>query len=279
MLLVMTMHDSVSTFKKLLVIGDSFARYDERETHWAHLWMMSYGGTTVHFGNGGNNAVNIVNGFEHEYRDKHWDFDGAVFHIPDFYRTEVLNFKHDPATENISNRLTFYNEIGMPDMIDHVINGNDFVYREPALSHYKDYTPEVVQLYYYLLSLDRNSEQFKQFMSEPGRSYQDINMMQSAEQLYNSVSPRWLARANYHALKYFNLLMASRNKPVCFIFNPGIGRGTMNHYDVYFKDLSNIWLMEITSENVGDNHISLDNAKVCAKLFDAHNKQAKIFPL
>lgn len=263
---------------KLLVIGDSFARLDDVQRHWADLWIESYGGSAIHIGMPGSNAVNIVNEFEFIYKDREWDFDGAVFHIPDFFRTEVLTYKYDPKHEEPNGKLKCWDMLTQDILIEHTLNGDQDL--QNLVSDYLDpYSLEPSQIYYYLMSRDPESANSKKFFNNSQRSQRDQNMLNAAINHYNTASPRWLARANYHALKNFNLQMTINNKPVCFIFNPGVDSPVFDHYLMHFNGLSNIWHMNIISENIGDNHVSIENAQICAEMFDSYNKTAKIFPI
>ncbi len=263
---------------KLLVIGDSFARYDNEQTHWARQWLLPYGGTTIHMGFGGNNAVNIVNEFEHKYMDKDWDFDGAIFQVPDFFRVEGAPLKFEPTTD-ATLPLSYYDSaLSHPDLIKDSLNGNSTIHATLAEStnkFFQHYWLENMQLFYYLAMLDKESAAYQLFVKR--KDPRDMNILEAAEKLYTSISPRWLIRANYHALKYFNLLMASKNIPVCFVFNPGIDVKTMGYFYKHFKGLSNIWHMNINSTNIGDNHIALKPAVECAQMWDEHNKITGVF--
>jgi hypothetical protein len=267
---------------KLLVIGDSFACYDDTQSHWAAQWMLNKGGTTTHIGIGGSNAVNIVNEFEYTYRSTPWDFDAAVFHVPDFVRTEVTVFGRPSHLDNPINRVNLYYALDHTSMMEHVINGEQNLLPQDVRNFYYPYLLESVQLPYFLHELDPESErtqQFKANYTSYGVTQYDLNMMATAASHYNTASSRWLTRANYHALKNFNLQMQLNNKPVCFILNPYLGPEKLAEYRQHFTGLSNIWRMDVISENVGENHVSLENARICAKQFDSYNKHAKIFPI
>lgn len=262
---------------KLLVIGDSYARYDCTHSHWAAQWMLSKGGTTTHIGMGGNNAVNIVNEFEHTYRSQQWDFDAVVFHVPDFVRTEVTVFKQSQHLDNPNGRANLYYALDHTVLMEHIINGEQNLLSQDVRNFYHPYSLESVQLPYFLYGLEPESERTQQFMSD--RTQYDLNMIATASSHYSTASSRWLTRANYHALKNFNLQMQLNNKPVCFILNPYLGPEKLAEYRQHFTGLSNIWRMDVVSENVGDNHVSLENARICANRFDSYNKQAKIFSI
>lgn len=231
-------------------------------------------------GFGGNNAVNIVNEFENRYSDIDWDFDGAIFQIPDFFRVEGAPIKFEKPSDPTA-QLSYYDAIlSDPNLINDALNGTSIIRAELSNStkdFFRYYWLENMQLFFYLAMLDKESESYQKFASR--KDPRDLNILKCAEELYKSISPRWLIRANYHALKYFNLLMASRNKPVCFVFNPGIDPKTMEYFSNSFKGLSNIWHMNINSENIGDNHVPLETARECAKLWYKHNKVAGIFPV
>lgn len=265
---------------KVLVIGDSFARFDKENSHWAREWISQFGGTTIHMGFGGNNVVNVINEFEHHYNNNEWDFDGVIFQIPDLYRLEGAPVKYE-YPEDASVSFAYYDAgLSHPGLIEDILNGNSII--NPSIttvtnSYFQHYWFENMQLFFYLAMLDKDSDAYKVFANR--KDNRDMNILAAAEKLYTAISPRWLVRANYHALKYFNLLMASHNKPVCFVFNPGIDPKTMGYFSNSFKGLSNIWHMNINSENIGDNHVSLKVARECAKMWYKHNKITRIFPV
>lgn len=260
---------------KLLVLGDSFAKFDDIETHWAYQWLLPYGGTTQHMGEGGASAVTVINHFEDYYKNKSLDFDGVIFQVPDFYRTEAVIPKFDDSN-SIPNLELFDACFSHPDLLNHSINGNDDtanVYS--ALPRYfSKYRIDRTQLMYYLSAIDPSSEVFKYLHA---RDISESNILNTSKKLYSSISPRWLIRANYQSLKYFNLLMKENNKPVCFVFNPGVGLGTFKYIKEYFTNLPNVWFMDIKSDNIGENHVPLASAIECGKSWDNHNKNTGIF--
>jgi|LauGreDrversion4_2_1035121.scaffolds.fasta_scaffold85648_5 hypothetical protein len=257
--------------RKILVIGDSFANIDPEHSHWVDIWAKQHRDLSVeHFFHPGNNAVNIVSEFEACYKSP-YDFDFAVFHVPDFFRSEVASNVNNVPTTGID-RTVFLDEIFKnAELLSAIVRGPDDAYKNLLPEYASKFTLEYSQIFYWLTTLDR--EQLEEFIKD--KTPRDISIIEHTAKLYESASPRWIFRSNLTALKYFESLMKIHNIPCCFVLNPG-------HTEVEVQTITSqidlpFWHMKTRSENIGNNHVSLTHAKECAILFEQYNNDKQLF--
>lgn len=257
--------------RKILVVGDSFATLDPEHSHWVDQWAATKSNLSVeHFGCPGNNAVNVVAEFEIAYQPP-YDFDFVVFQIPDFFRTEVAS-KVNSVPVTPACRAVFLNEfLQNSELMSATLNSSSDAYKDLLPEYASKFTLEQVQTYYWLLSMD--PEQLEEFSKT--RTPRDMSIVEHTARLYESISPRWMFRSNLTALKYFNSQLKHYNIPCCFVLNPG-------HNDLEVENITKnidlpIWHMNIRSENIGCNHVPLTYAVECAILFEQYNNAHRLF--
>jgi hypothetical protein len=255
---------------KILVIGDSFAKFDPVHLHWVDIWSQQYGLDVEHFAHPGNNAVNIVSEFEIKYKEP-YDFKFAVFQVPDFFRSEVASLVTTDSVHPFD-RTVFQNDfLKNKELLEQTINSNTEAYMDLLPEYASKFRLEHVQSFYWLMHYDQTA--IKNFIRE--KSPRDVSIVEHARRFYESASPRWVFRSNLTALKYFNTLMQLNDIPCCFVLNPGLDELEVNAITSAIN--LPFWHMAVRSENIGDNHVSLTHAQECATLFEQYNNDRKLF--
>ncbi len=256
----------------ILVIGDSFAKFDQEHLHWVDIWAQKYGLDVEHFAHPGGNALNIVSEFDIHYKDN-YDFKFVFFQVPDFFRSEVASLV---TTEPVNpfDRTVFLNDfLKNKELLVETQNNNTEAYKDLLPEYASKFGLEHVQSFYWLMHYDQTA--IKNFILK--KNPRDVSIVEHARRFYESASPRWIFRSNLMALKYFNKLMQSKNIPCCFVLNPGLDNLEVEAVTAAI-DLP-FWHMAIRSENIGDNHVSLTHAQECATLFEQYNSDRKLFLL
>ena len=243
---------------KALVCGDSFALLDKKHGHWLKIWAERHHGTTEHIGISGGNHVDIVH---HLLQTVRWsDYDIVFYCITDFFR---LYGSNQAALKN-------------PRVQDIPYNDHSAIYALLRLNNSRDERHDHDWAQIMTVSEERDYtwiQNCTQYAVMP-RMYGDDP---SATALYDNISIRWLALANYTALQLLVTTLKTKRVPVVGIQHAW-DQGTV-HIRRQLPHMSNIWLVntrdgqkhtEINYPTArSDNHMEVDDAIVVSKRFDA----------
>lgn len=270
---------------KYAVVGDSYAVVDDDDSHWAKIWGEQNGHTVDFFGLEGSNLVNISYLFENIPFDH---YDGVIIHYTSPLRAEVST-THTPTPESINDVIEkpvkkIYTVMQMSDVYANEIK-SFFNYVHPNdrsikttdginLPKYFDcqyYHEDDVQFlikYYNLMPHWYDSFD----LIDSSTSSRDALMADLANKFYESISIRWLLRANFLAYRNIILNLEAKNIknvtvfPVCGGFISTISHIKEKYPTTKVWDQTQILRVHPT-EVKSRNHVSLDHAHLLASKF------------
>lgn len=242
--------------KKYLVIGDSYGLFDPEHKHWFDLWAEEYNYEVDHMAIPGGNHVNIS---AHVQDVDFSKYSGVIYQFTSLLRTEIVQ----EPTSHKERVLTQIDMLTKPfatlefddGFVSHCLSDNIDYY----INHGKNY---MVRNYVF----GDLEELFKKNFD-----YNEISVNDTAIKFYNSVSVRWLVRANWYAFERTVNNIKRYNVPLLVVFPPC---GGFKIIDNLLKN-SNIrsWDMENINpvdpfKNSSKNHITKHDALAFARLFD-----------
>lgn len=261
---------------KYAVIGDSYAVLDENDSHWAKIWADANNHEVEFFGLEGGNLVNISYLFENIPVEV---YDGFIIHYTSGLRAEGSTYV-EPRTKKLST-LVQMNSIYSddPKPIFQYIHPNDRsilkIDRKTKVAKYFDcqyYNQTDIEFLVNYHNMMPHWYDNYELVDGDTSSY-DFIMTDLCNKFYDSVSIRWLQRANFLAYRNIILNLEARNIknvtvfPVCGGF-----KQTINHIRIKYPNTS-IWdqtkIVTIHPKEVTSrNHISLDHAHLLARHFN-----------
>jgi predicted Rdx family selenoprotein len=260
------------------VIGDSYAVVDKDSSHWAKIWADNNGHTVDFFGLEGGNLVNISYLFENIQIER---YDGFIIHYTSALRAEGSITADEQPTKKLHTIIQLadvYTDEPKPSFKhihpdDRSIEPFDFNCRVPKHlepEYYYDSTPKFSLRYYNMMPHWYDSVK----LTDGDTSSYDYIMTQLCNKFYDSVSIRWLLRANF--LAYRNIVLNLEAKkiknvtvfPICGGFNQTIEHVKEKYPDTKIWDQSQI--MKVHPSTVESrNHMNLEHAQLLASTFSA----------
>jgi predicted Rdx family selenoprotein len=261
---------------KYAVIGDSYAVVDDDNSHWAKIWGDQNGHTVDFFGLEGGNLVNISYLFENiPFKN----YDGFIIHYTSPLRAEGSITQGDIGMKKISTIVQMsdvYTDETKP--IFEYIHPNS---RTVSKFDVNDRLPDNFDYQYYHQGDVNFTVNYHNMMPHWYDSFElidtdtssyDYIMTELCNKFYDSVSIRWLLRANFLAYRNIILTLNAANIknitvfPTCGGFNQ-----TINHINTKYPN-TKIWdqtaIMRVHPAQVQSrNHISLDHAQLLASKF------------
>jgi len=264
-----------NNMSRYAVIGDSYAVVDANDSHWAKIWGETNGHTVDFFGLEGGNLVNISYLFENMQADQ---YDGFIIHYTSPLRAEGSITQGDQSTKKLSTIIQMsdvYTNESKPifkyihpdgrniDKIEGVSLPKNFDFQ-----YYNEGDVKFLLTYYNMMPHWYDSFD----LIDGDTSSYDYIMNQLCNKFYDSVSIRWLLRANF--LAYRNIILTLESKkiknitvfPICGGF-----KQTIDHIKTKYPD-TKVWdqseIMQIHPSQVHSrNHVSLDHAQLLASKF------------
>ena len=256
---------------KLLVVGDSFALLDQKHGHWAKIWAQSQGGTTEHIAWGGASHVQIVShvlGQDIDWRS----ISGVLYFVTDFFRMEAVNDDMIPPG------------LG-PDLLKHVSQrGIDMLL---YMNNWKD--PNYDESWRTVLDGNHTSpESWPQTFKLCGALPVDYGTLKPTTALYDNISLRWVARANFNSFKLFARTVKLIHKTPVYAITTAWDQG--NHlFEEYIPELSGVWTQNLADDGTrhdidyagaaSANHVLVDDAVNMAKRFNRQVYAKDLFKL
>lgn len=246
---------------KILVTGDSFATLTQDNSHWASIWADQHGFTTNHVSYPGQNYVKIVQTLENRNTS---DYDAVIFCMTDFLRMSINNIESeipsgDSAKWMVDFLLGYYKDKAFLNSI--ISNHNDDYVEWPLT----EYTRKEVCMTKHAIDVFYDLENVRQPTNE-----NDKRELTRAGLVYSMISLRWLIKSNWFALSSFAKdCKYKHNIPLICVTSPTKDwkHWRANHLpeECIFWNSS----LDFTLENdIGDNHLSLQDANHMADLFD-----------
>ena len=258
------------------VLGDSYAVVDDNDSHWAKIWGEQNGHTVDFFGLEGGNLVNISYLFENIPFER---YDGVIIHYTSPLRAEGSVTQGDPSMKKISTVVQMsdvYTDEPKPIFKYIHPNGRNIDKLEDVaipphnfdFQYYNDSEVKFLLNYYNMMPHWYDSFE----LIDGDTSSYDYIMTQLCNKFYDSVSIRWLLRANFLAYRNIVLNLESANIknitvfPICGGF-----RQTIDHIKAKYPN-TKLWdqskIMRVHPKQVQSrNHVSLDHAQLLASKF------------
>lgn len=257
------------------VIGDSYAVVDDDNSHWAKIWGEQNGHTVDFFGLEGGNLVNISYLFENIPVER---YDGFIIHYTSALRAEGSITQGEQSTKKLSTIVHMsdvYTDEPKPifkyihpngrnvDKIEGISLPKNFEFQ-----YYNEGDVKFLLNYYNMMPHWYDSFE----LIDGDTSSYDYIMTQLCNKFYDSVSIRWLLRANF--LAYRNIILTLESKriknitvfPICGGFRQTQDHIKAKYPDTKFWDQSKI--MKVHPKQVQSrNHVSLDHAQTLASKF------------
>lgn len=101
--------------KKVLVMGDSYAKNDKKEGHWANIWCQRKKYDIVHDGIGGGNHVTIVNKFLQKEINNNYDL--IIYCMTNWLRASVPARTNPDFISTISQFIQDSKDITFEDLL------------------------------------------------------------------------------------------------------------------------------------------------------------------
>lgn len=258
------------------VIGDSYAVVDNDNSHWAKIWGEANGHTIDFFGLEGGNLVNISYLFENMKVEQ---YDGFIIHYTSPLRAEGSITQDDSQSmkklSTIVQMSDVYTDETKPifkyihpnsrdvDRFDGTNLPKNFEFQ-----YYNENDVKFLLNYYNMMPHWYDSFE----LIDGDTSSYDYIMTQLCNKFYDSVSIRWLLRANFLAYRNIILNLESKNIknitvfPICGGFSQ-----TINHINAKYPN-TKLWdqskIMRVHPKQVQSrNHVSLDHAQLLASKF------------
>jgi hypothetical protein len=259
---------------KYAVFGDSYAVVDDNNSHWAKIWADNNGHEVEFFGLEGSNLVNISYLFENIPTDR---YDGVIIHYTSALRAEgstvdaeipkqltTVMQMSDVSTDESKPIFEYIHPNGRTietlDPVSGVAKNFEFQhYNESEVKYLIRYYNMMPHWYHFDLAKDDNS------------SY-DYLMTQLCNNFYDTISIRWLMRANFLAYRNIILNLEAKNIknitvfPICGGFRQTIDHIKTKYPHTKIWDQSKI-LRVHPSEVDSRNHVSLDHAQLLSSRF------------
>ena len=158
--------------KKVLVFGDSYARLDPKQDHWANKWCAYKGYEVTNFGLGGGNHVSIIN--EMFIKDEKFKLfqnnDLIIYCMTNWLRAGV---SRDGKTSAFFNRMAQFNDDSKKITFENLLSSN----------------------------IENNIESFAMLSGISEAHHHDDLLGKLTTQLYKSISIPFLARANLFSVE------------------------------------------------------------------------------
>lgn len=260
---------------KFAVIGDSYAVVDEHNSHWAKIWADNHGHEITFFGLEGGNLVNISYLFENIHIDQ---YDGVIIHY-----TSPLRAEGSTVESEMSKKLTTIVQLSdvctdePKPLFEHIHpNGRNIEQIDPNTKLAENFEREYLNqgdVNFLIRYYNMMSHWYDSVTLEDGdTTSKDYIMTQLCNKFYDSVSIRWLLRANF--LAYRNIVLNLEAKkiknvtvfPVCGGFSQTIDHIKAKYPNTKTWDQTKI-LRVHPREVVSRNHVSLDHAQLLASKF------------
>lgn len=260
---------------KYAVIGDSYAVVDDNNSHWAKIWADNNGHEVEFFGLEGGNLVNISYLFENIPIDQ---YDGVIIHY-----TSPLRAEGSTVESEMSKKLATIVQMSdvctdEPKPIFKHIHPNGRVVEkldpETELSqNFKFAYQHQSDVNFLIRYYNMMPHWYSNFVpDENDTSSHDYLMTQLCTKFYDTISIRWLLRANF--LAYRNIVLNLEAKkiknvtvfPVCGGFVQTIDHIKAKYPGTVFWDQTKI-LRVHPSEVSSRNHVSLEHAQLLASKF------------
>jgi hypothetical protein len=257
------------------VIGDSYAVVDEHHSHWAKIWADNNGHTVDFFGLEGGNLVNISYLFENIPIDR---YDGFIIHYTSALRAEgsVTDSTLREKIPTIVQMSDVYTDEPKPIFEYIHPNGRVVEKLDPDTRLAKNFEREYLNQgevkflirYYNMMSHWYDSID----LIDSDTSSKDYIMTQLCNKFYDSVSIRWLLRANF--LAYRNVILNLEAKkiknvtvfPICGGFRQTIEHIKEKYPNTVIWDQTTILQVHPTTVE-SRNHMNLEHAQLLASTF------------
>ena len=258
------------------VIGDSYAVIDKDNSHWAKIWADLNGHAVDFFGLEGGNLVNISYLFENIPFNR---YDGVIIHYTSPLRAEgSLTLGEQPMKKisTVVQMSDIYSDESKP-IFKHIhpddrsieqIDPNTHLAGNFDFQYYNESDVKFVLNYYNMMPHWYDSFE----LVDSDTSSYDYIMTHLCNKFYESVSIRWLMRANFLAYRNIILNLEAANIknitvfPICGGFSQ-----TINHIQIKYP-ITKIWdqskILRVHPREVNSrNHVSLDHAELLASKF------------
>lgn len=260
---------------KYAVIGDSYAVVDENNSHWAKIWADNHGHEINFFGLEGGNLVNISYLFENIPIDQ---YDGVIIHYTSPLRAEgSVTESHLKGKIPTIVQMSDVSTDGPKPIFEYIHpNGRAVEKLDLDTRLAKNFDREYLNQdevkflirYYNMMSHWYDSVE----IIDGDTSSKDYIMTKLCNKFYDSVSIRWLMRANF--LAYRNIVLnleAKKIKNVTVFPICGGFRQTIDHINAKYPD-TKTWdqttILRVHPKDVDSrNHMSLEHAHLLASKF------------
>lgn len=254
---------------KILVTGDSFATYSGENSHWASIWADNHNFTTTNVSFPGQNYIKIT---EKLLNRNLSDYDCVIFLLTDFIRVSITDIKEDIRSIENTNwmvdfLLGYYSNKAFLNSI--ICNSNDD-YADWKVGKYSRrdicVTKHAIDVFFDLNNVRKPSNE------------RDKIELEKAGMLYSTISLRWLIKANWLALSNFaKELRYNHNIPLICVAPPT--RDWIHWRANHLPKESTFWNSSrefIMVNDIGDNHLSLQDANKLAELFENFCQQTNL---